>query len=69
MSPTITTDIFCEVCSCWDSGCSVSGTNKIEVRFARRKAKARGWIYISEITSGRMIDLCPDCATKHRASA
>ncbi len=55
MSVTISTDIFCDYCSCWDSAVTVSGINAIRIRQARKKAKQQGWLY----KKGK--DICPEC--------
>lgn len=55
MSLTISTDVFCDRCSGWSTGFTVTGP-RTNARKARKIAKAHGW----HIGRGGM-DLCPDC--------
>ncbi len=59
MSITVTTDLFCDKCCCWDEDVGVSGVTVIKARLARAKAKDRGWIRRNN--GGRMEDICPNC--------
>ena len=56
MSITITTDVFCEMCTEWVFGAVGS---EADIHAARRNAKKQGWFYIKH--NGYMIDVCPTC--------
>lgn len=59
MSITITTDVFCDICSRWIHG--VVGPTS-DARAARRVAKTNGWT--RRLRNSKMIDVCPDCINK-----
>lgn len=58
MSITISTDVFCDICSKWIHGGTGRKTN---IRRARRKAKEAGWLRCASPFSGKMSDVCPSC--------
>lgn len=57
MSITVTTDVFCDICSCWIHG--ISGIQQIDIRRSLKIAKTKGWI--RKKVEGKLIDVCPDC--------
>jgi len=59
MSVTISTDIFCDVCSQWNPDVTQTDIAP-QVRKARQFAKRRGWKF-----NGRE-DFCPDCDPTRR---
>lgn len=56
MSITITTDVFCNICSNWEHGVS---TDKAKIRLAREIAHEGGWI--TKRRDGKLKDFCPEC--------
>jgi len=62
MSIVISTDVSCEICGNWIHGTTGS---KIEIREARRVAKADGWTRSPSPFTGERCDMCKDCAKKY----
>lgn len=59
MSYTITTDIFCDICTTnWVHGCTSVVAEK---RLAQAAARRQGWVRRWDKAQGRYRDVCPDC--------
>jgi len=57
MSISTVKDVFCDLCSQWETGC-VNGTDAE----ARRALKREGWIRRRSNVTGEMEDICPSCS-------
>lgn len=58
MSITVTTDVFCDVCSEWIEGVSAATYGNVAGQ-ARGIAYAQGWRRIK--LNGKLSDVCPRC--------
>ena len=61
MSITVTSDVFCDVCSQWVFG--YVGPRMSHSK-ARRRAQGEGWKRIK--IGGKLQDVCPDCQEERR---
>jgi predicted DsbA family dithiol-disulfide isomerase len=62
MSITISTDVFCDICSIWNQDLTQFSTKKAQIKRVRKTAKYAGWKKVR--ISGQTFDLCPNC--KHK---
>ena len=60
MSITVSTDVFCDVCGCWDHGTTGPKVDKTQ---ALKSVKVNyGWT--TRKVGGKLTDLCPNCKDK-----
>lgn len=57
MSVSITTDIFCDGCNCWEHGLTGVKMQSVE---ARKIASGKGWT--KKRGNGTIEDYCPECS-------